>query len=282
MKNLHSHLLQAKKKPALYEVYTNEILWNDLHISKKMLQFHLSDSSEAASRNKEFIEKSILFIINELSLKKGDSIIDFGCGPGLYTHSLAKLGFIVTGVDFSLNSLEYAKVMAKKDKLDIDYIEQNYLSFSPKTTYDVALLIYCDYCALNISQRKKLLSNINKSLKVGGDFFFDVFSIVAFKQREDITRFGRNLMDNFWSKNAYFCFANSFTYEKEKVHLDKYEIIEKNRQFIVYNWLKYFTVDEVKKELIDAGFLVKGVFSDVAGKPFDLNEPVITFHCQKN
>ncbi len=281
MKNLHSHILSANKKPVLYEAYTNEILWDDLHISKKMLQFHLSDSSEAASRNKEFIKKSVLFIIKELSLKQGDSVIDFGCGPGLYTHLLAQNKLNVTGVDISSNSLEYAKVMANKDKLDITYIKQNYLLFSPTIIYDAALLIYCDYCALNISQRKKLLANIYKSLKLGGDFFFDVFSLVAYEKREDITRFGRNLMDNFWSKNDYFCFANSFTYEKEKVYLDKYEIIEKNKRFTIYNWLKYFTVEEIKKELLDANFLVTKIYSDVAGKPYNSHEPVIALHCQK-
>ncbi|MCK5811949.1 MAG: hypothetical protein KAG94_03570 [Clostridiales bacterium] len=50
MKNLQSHILHANKKPALYEAYTNEILWNDNHISKRMLQSHLSCSSEAASK----------------------------------------------------------------------------------------------------------------------------------------------------------------------------------------------------------------------------------------
>ena len=40
------------------------------------------------------------------------AIADFGCGPGLYAQRLARAGLNVTGIDFSANSLQYAREVA--------------------------------------------------------------------------------------------------------------------------------------------------------------------------
>ena len=39
-------------------------------------------------------------------------IADYGCGPGLYATKMAQRGAIVTGIDFSENSISYAKKLA--------------------------------------------------------------------------------------------------------------------------------------------------------------------------
>jgi hypothetical protein len=57
-------------------------------------------------------------------------------------------------------------------------------------------------------------------------------------------------------------------YDEEKVVLDKYTIIEADRTREVYNWLQYFSPDDLEKEFIESGFSVKGFYSDVAGAPF--------------
>ena len=66
--------------------------------------------------------------------------------------------------------------------------------------------------------------------------------------------FGRNLMNGFWSANDYFAFQHRFRYDPEVVSLDRYTVIEKDRTWDVYNWLKYFSQDEIHRELKDAGF----------------------------
>ncbi len=48
-------------------------------------------------------------LINHLSLKKEDSILDLACGKGRHSKYLSKLGFNVTGVDLSQESIDYAK-----------------------------------------------------------------------------------------------------------------------------------------------------------------------------
>jgi hypothetical protein len=53
------------------------------------------------------------------------------------------------------------------------------------------------------------------------------------------------------------------------VALDKYTIVESDRTRTVYNWLQYFAPEDLEKEFRDTGFSVEGLYSDVAGTPYD-------------
>ncbi|MEE9399509.1 MAG: hypothetical protein V3V23_04500 [Dehalococcoidales bacterium] len=78
-----------------------------------------------------------------------------------------------------------------------------------------------------------------------------------------------NLLNSFWSPDKYYGFLNTFKYEREKVILDKYTIVEANCTRTVYNWLQYFNPEELEREFVECKFKVDGFFSDVAGSPFD-------------
>ena len=77
------------------------------------------------------------------------------------------------------------------------------------------------------------------------------------------------LLDGFWSPNNYYGFLNTFKYDREKVALDKYTLIEAAHIRTVYNWLQYFSPEELAREIVECGFAVDGIYSDVAGSPFD-------------
>ena len=49
-------------------------------------------------------------------------ILDIGCGGGLLTEPMKRLGADITGIDASKRNIEIAKLHAKKNDLKIDYI----------------------------------------------------------------------------------------------------------------------------------------------------------------
>jgi 2-polyprenyl-3-methyl-5-hydroxy-6-metoxy-1,4-benzoquinol methylase len=71
---------------------------------------------DASSRNTGFIKRSVEWIVSRFEVDKNSEIADFGCGPGLYTNLLAERGAMVTGIDFSENSLKYAKQTAAENR----------------------------------------------------------------------------------------------------------------------------------------------------------------------
>ena len=72
-----------------------------------------------------------------------------------------------------------------------------------------------------------------------------------------------------WSANRYYGFLNTFKYERQKVVVDKYTIVEPERTRTIYNWLQYFSPEALAREFAECGFTVDKFYADVAGTPFD-------------
>ena len=261
-------LKEINSRPATFQFYTADELWTNEYSSKQMLEYHLNESIDVSSRNKSFIECSVEWIVSHFGVDKNTEIADFGCGPGLYTTRLAERGAIVTGIDFSENSLKYAKQVAAQKGLKINYVLTNYLDFDTTNSFDLITMIMCDFCALSPAQRKKMLSKFHSLLKPGGTVLLDVYSLNSFNEKVELATYELNQLNGFWSPEDYYCFVNTFKYEKEKVILDKYTIIEESRKRVVYNWLQYFSKDSLRKEFEENGFKVEELYSDVAGKTF--------------
>jgi cyclopropane fatty-acyl-phospholipid synthase-like methyltransferase len=262
-------LEEINSRPEPFQFYTASDLWTHKHTSRKMLEFHLDESVDLSSRNKKFIERSVEWIISHFGVGEGTKVIDFGCGPGLYTTLLAERKADVTGIDFSERSIRYARELAAQKGLNIEYIHQNYLEFETDKKYNLIMMIMCDFCALSPEQRKVMLGKFLKILEPSGSVLLDVYSLNAFKQREELTTYQCNLLNGFWSPERYYGFLNTFKYEKEKVVLDKYTIFEKSRRRTVYNWLQHFSQESLGNEFERNGFRIEGYYSDVAGTAFN-------------
>jgi len=270
---MYQTLTELCKRPEPFSVYTADILWTGEHLSEQMLKFHLDENSGLASRKTDFIEKSVDWMIREFRIGTGTRIIDFGCGPGHYTTRLARTGADVTGIDFSSRSIHYAAAVAEKERLSIRYRTQNYLEFETTETYDLITMIFCDFCALSPAQRQTMLRKFADMLSEGGRILLDVHTPDTYDRQQEKTVFGPGLMDGFWSKNPYFAFLNTFKYPDRLITLDKYTIIEADRQWAVYNWLQYFDRERIEREFSAAGLKIAGVYGDVAGAPLTAASP---------
>ncbi len=261
-------LEEINSRPLPFQFYTADELWTDVHTSKQMLKYHLNESIDVASRNKSFIARSVEWMVSHFEVDDKTEIADFGCGPGLYTNKLEERGAIVTGIDFSKNSLNYAKQIAAEKSLNVNYVFKNYLDFETTDRFDLIIMIMCDFCVLSPEQRKNMLSKFHSLLKPDGSVLLDVYSLNGFIQREESAIFERNQLDGFWSQEDYYCFVNTFKYETEKVILDKHTIIEESRKRVVYNWLQYYSKESLAKEFETSGFKIEHLFSDVSGKTY--------------
>jgi len=84
-------------------------------------------------------------IIKTLNLKKkekilsGIKILDIGCGGGLLSEPMARLGADVTGIDASDRNVNVAKLHAQKNNLDINYICSSPENLKADIKFDVIL-----------------------------------------------------------------------------------------------------------------------------------------------
>ena len=61
-------------------------------------------------------------IKNKAKPLSGINILDIGCGGGLLSEPMCRLGANITGIDASVKNIKIAKLHAKKNGLKIDYI----------------------------------------------------------------------------------------------------------------------------------------------------------------
>ena len=84
-------------------------------------------------------------LINDFNLKnkknplRGLNILDIGCGGGLLSEPMARLGANVTGIDPLLRNIEVAKHHLKKSNLKIKYLNFSPENFKSNIKFDVVL-----------------------------------------------------------------------------------------------------------------------------------------------
>ena len=108
---------------------------------------------------------------------KDIKILDIGCGGGLLSEPLSRLGATVTGIDASDRNIKIAKKHLEKSKLDVDYYCSSPDKFFAKEKFDVVLNMEIvehvdnvDFFLLKSSELLKknglmFIATLNKTLK---------------------------------------------------------------------------------------------------------------------
>ena len=76
---------------------------------------------------------------DNLNYLKGLNILDIGCGGGLISEHMARLGGRVTGIDASEKNIKVAKIHAKKNELKINYLNKSPEELENKDKFDIIL-----------------------------------------------------------------------------------------------------------------------------------------------
>lgn len=266
---LFDFLREVNRRPEPFSEYTARELWTDPHTAGRMLAYHLDERVDAASRNHAFVDRSAEWIVARFGLGPGASVVDFGCGPGLYAQRLARRLVDVTGIDFSASSLRYARDAAAAEGLAIEYVEADYLRYRTDRRYELVMIVMCDFCALSPDQRSTLLRSFRSLLAPGGSVLLDLYSLAMLASREEQATCAPGLLDGFWSAGEYYGFLNTFKYEERRLVLDKYTIVEPTRTRRILNWFQCFSPEDVEEELARAGLRIDELLGDVAGGAYD-------------
>ena len=87
----------------------------------------------------ENIKKHFKISQNEPSFLEGLNILDIGCGGGLISEPMARLGANVTGIDASIKNINIAQIHSKRSGLKINYITASPENLSNKEKFDIIL-----------------------------------------------------------------------------------------------------------------------------------------------
>lgn len=116
------------------------------------------------------------FIISELGVKPGDSVLDIGCGTGRHSLELAARGMRVTGIDQSPDMLGVARALAAEKKLDITFVQGDASTTVLPRLFDHAICVcegafsLLETTADPVRYHAAILANIHRMLTPGGSF----------------------------------------------------------------------------------------------------------------
>lgn len=159
----------------------DNIPWNEAGFSERMLQEHLSQAHDAASRRFAIIDQQVAWIHAEMLDGRAGQVLDLGCGPGLYTHRLAQLGHSCHGIDFSPASIRYARETASQLGLACVYTHQDVRQADFGTGYDLAMMIFGEFNVFKPADAAGILDKASRALKAGGKILLEVHTQVAVK-----------------------------------------------------------------------------------------------------
>ena len=264
MKNL---IAQIQTKPVLYQ-QSQANIWTDPYLSQKMLEAHLDEASDGATRRKDFVRQSAAWIASQLPPDQYPQLLDLGCGPGIYAELFARQGYQVSGIDFSVRSLNYAKQSAAEKGLAIQYRQGDYTRIEFGGPFHLITLIYCDFGVLTPSARTALLKQIYASLLPGGAFLFDVFTPLNYKDKPESRRWFVE-EQGYWSEEPALVLHAFYRYDQDTSYCNQYVTIKPNAYTVYHVWEHGFTAAELERDLTAAGFRSVTFYGDVAGGALD-------------
>ncbi|RZC33598.1 hexaprenyldihydroxybenzoate methyltransferase, mitochondrial, partial [Asbolus verrucosus] len=114
--------------------------------------------------------------VNSPTPLKGISILDVGCGGGILTEPLARIGGEVTGLDASPDLIEMAKAHSELENLqNIRYVCSSIEEHAEDNLHKYDAVVASEIIE-HVTQKEEFLKACMKCLKPGGSFFLTTLS----------------------------------------------------------------------------------------------------------
>jgi len=245
-----------------------KIPWDDPEFSKRMLREHLSQEHDAASRRIEIVDKHVEWIHHRLLSGNPTRILDLGCGPGLYTGRLAKLGHECVGFDFSPASVAYAREQAEKERLQCTYLQQDIRVADYGTEYGLIMFIFGEFNVFRPEDARLILAKAHNALVGNGILLLEAHTNAAVRKigeqppswySADSGLFSDEphvvLQESFWDSETYTTTERYFTIDAQTGDIARHA-----------SSMQAYTDQQYESLLADCGFGGVGFHESLTGR----------------
>jgi len=208
-------------------------------------------------RGYEEAEEFMRNITSYLQLKKGSSILDLACGKGRHSVYLHELGYNVTGVDLSKNSINKAK---QKEESGLHFkVHDMCLPLSEK--FDGVFNLFTSFGYFeNEEDNLRTIKAIKKELKPNGYGVIDFMNV-------------HYVIENLVAKNTKTIQGIDFHLERfvENGYIFKnIKFTDEGEDFTFQEKVKAITLSQFKTYFAKAGLNIKTLFGDYHLNEFNL------------
>jgi SAM-dependent methyltransferase len=251
-----------------------KIPWNDPDFSRRMLREHLTQKHDAASRRTRIIARHVDWIHAAVLRARPARILDLGCGPGLYTSRLARLGHTCLGIDFSPASIAYAVEQAEKEALPIVYRLEDIRQADLGSGYDLVMFIFGEFNVFRPEDARLILKTAHAALKPGGQLLLEVSTFDAVEQLGEQPSMWYSGKSGLFSDRPHFCLMESFWDAARCAATERYIIVDAQtaavRRYAAST--QAYTDEQYRSVLAESGFREVVFHSTLSGKGDSLQE----------
>ncbi|MBN1305266.1 MAG: methyltransferase domain-containing protein [Anaerolineales bacterium] len=242
-----------------------KVPWNEPGFSQRMLAEHLAQDHDAASRRTELIERHIHWIHSTVLGETPARILDLGCGPGLYTSRLAKLGHVCHGIDFSPASIAYARENAPEG---CSYEQADLRAAVFGLNYDLVMFIFGEFNAFRPEDARLILDKVYAALAPGGKLLMEVSTFEGLEQQGCQPAMWYSAEQGLFSANPHLCLMESYWDEALSVSTERYWILDQvERKVDCYSASLQAYQEAAYRELAAAsGFVTLQLFPTLTGE----------------
>lgn len=232
-----------------------KIPWDDPAFSQRMLENHLSQEHDWASRKLSVIEQQVAWIASRLPA--GARILDLGCGPGFYARLLAERGFSCTGVDFSPASIAWARQQAQTAGLNIDYIQQDVRAYTPSDSFDFIMMTFGELNVFSVADAQTLISRCAQWLVPGGKLLIEIHTLDEVKRQGLAEASWQRCQQGLFLASPHLLLTEHAWDEEAQISSTRFWAIEENGNTTRFgNQMKAWRDEEYLSLLCDGGFNV--------------------------
>ena len=259
-----------------------KIPWNDAGFSERMLEHHLTQKHDLASRRFEIIDRHVDWIHNKLG-GKPSKILDLACGPGFYSNRLTKLGHNCRGIDFSPASIKYAREQAFKEEVEIEYVLEDIRTADYGENNDLVLFLYGEFNVFKPVDIKCVLKKAYDSLKKGGLFIAEPNRYETVKQVGISPASWYSSQEGLFSPKPHLCLMENFWDQETHVATTRYFIIdaETNNVTLHASSMVAYTREHLTQILRAIGFKDIVFYESLSGGKKDFNKNLEVLEARK-
>jgi SAM-dependent methyltransferase len=233
-----------------------KIPWDDLGFSERMLQEHLTDRHDAASRRSAIIDRHVEWIHTEVLKQRPSRVLDLGCGPGLYTSRLAHLGHQCVGIDFGPASIDYARQQAQGHRLECDYRLGDIRQVDYGDGFDLVMLIFGEFNVFRPDDAALIIQKSRNALRSGGQMLLEVHTFDAVKAIGEEPYIWRTSESGLFSPRPHLLLEESFWHERQRVATTRYYVVDAETAAVdsYAASVKAYTHDDYRSLITSSGF----------------------------
>jgi SAM-dependent methyltransferase len=201
-------------------------------------------------------EAFIKNIVTYLNLNKADSILDLACGKGRHSIFLNSLGYDVTGLDLSKNSIEHAKTNESESL----HFEVHDMRNVYETQFEIVLNLFTSFGYFQDEMDNfKVIQTIKSSLKQNGIGVIDYMNSPL-------------VIDNLIAHNSYE--SDGIKFELKRNYKDGFitkniEVNDDGKSFHFEEKVRAFTFQDFETMLSNAGLHLLDCFGSYKLEPFN-------------